>query len=428
MIDASNALRVAALVVLLLWLAAGSSLFVTSIFVSVTSQRPRQAPCPGVQAGMPAAGSERRPTHQSASNSSTSPSRCGRADWRCFKRMRAERAQASPEYHPGAVEDEWHVKKKERLRICRKAKLPSQIAGAHTWLAYQRASAGPAPRAPTDDEQHVLSHFSSNRTNCREMIEPLTGIGRHPFATLGCRLGSVIGVGNRTSKFDTSYLIIPNECGASNGSLQRCGRRGLRAADLGRNLLFDLGSYKYYPLREDQIVSGQFTSWEVPTIALFYSLYRRNCITFDRIWAWEAHAFDATNFWQRVPIEILAKLHFYNFPIHEGDPGYLSHRSLLYSSALHVIQEVASPDDFVVVKLDIDSPALEKYIIRSILRRPGLAELIDELFFEYHFKFGKTDIGWGQGHSNGAMNDTVELAIDTMTRLRRRGIRAHFWI
>ena len=48
-----------------------------------------------------------------------------------------------------------------------------------------------------------------------------------------------------------------------------------------------------------------------------------------------------------------------------------------------------------VVKLDIDTPAIEQTIIAVLAQRPDLAALIDELFFEYHFDFDGLDFGWG---------------------------------
>ena len=79
--------------------------------------------------------------------------------------------------------------------------------------------------------------------------------------------------------------------------------------------------------------------------------------------------------------------------------------------------------DFVVVKLDIDTPAIEQTIIAVLAQRPDLAALIDELFFEYHFYYDGLDFGWGDN-----VQGDVDTAIGTMFRLRSLGIRAHFWI
>ena len=94
------------------------------------------------------------------------------------------------------------------------------------------------------------------------------------------------------------------------------------------------------------------------------------------------------------------------------------------NSFLQMLQLEANPDDFVVVKLDIDTPAIEQTIIATITQRPDLAALIDELFFEYHFHFDGLNFGWG--HVPESIS--VDAALATMHRLRELGIRAHFWI
>ncbi|EOD14380.1 hypothetical protein EMIHUDRAFT_356628, partial [Emiliania huxleyi CCMP1516] len=52
----------------------------------------------------------------------------------------------------------------------------------------------------------------------------------------------------------------------------------------------------------------------------------------------------------------------------------------------------------------------------------ALLGLIDEVFFEYHFKV-RPEFGWGN-----RMNATVNDALRLMQRLREKGVRAHFWI
>jgi|TARA_B100000530_G_scaffold274707_1_gene187593 hypothetical protein len=85
----------------------------------------------------------------------------------------------------------------------------------------------------------------------------------------------------------------------------------------------------------------------------------------------------------------------------------------------------ASPEDFVVVKVDIDTPAAELTIMEAIADRPEIAALVDEIFFEYHFYFDGMDFGWG---SRAAYEADVDTAVGLMHRLRTLGVRAHFWI
>ena len=116
-----------------------------------------------------------------------------------------------------------------------------------------------------------------------------------------------------------------------------------------------------------------------------------------------------------------AKLHFYNAPVST-------------EWALRTIYFTARPEDFVVVKVDIDgSMDTELHIVNAIADTPALARLVDEVYFEYHF-YAK-DIpgsGWQMQNTNKSRarytNTTVDDALELMQRLRRRGVRSHFWV
>ena len=55
------------------------------------------------------------------------------------------------------------------------------------------------------------------------------------------------------------------------------------------------------------------------------------------------------------------------------------------------------------------------------------AHLVDELFFEYHYYFDGLNFGWGKNDDLKQIHNATS-AIRLMTRLREKGIRAHFWI
>ena len=82
------------------------------------------------------------------------------------------------------------------------------------------------------------------------------------------------------------------------------------------------------------------------------------------------------------------------------------------------------PSDFVVVKLDIDHTDTEMTILKVFEEN---AHLVDELFFEYHYYFDGLNFGWGRLEHLRAHHNATS-AIQLMTRLRIKGIRAHFWI
>ena len=71
----------------------------------------------------------------------------------------------------------------------------------------------------------------------------------------------------------------------------------------------------------------------------------------------------------------------------------------------------ASPEDFVVVKVDIDTPAAELTIMEAIADRPEIAALVDEIFFEYHFYFDGMNFGWGRRAAYEADVDTASTPL-----------------
>ena len=86
---------------------------------------------------------------------------------------------------------------------------------------------------------------------------------------------------------------------------------------------------------------------------------------------------------------------------------------------------MATPSDYVVVKLDIDHSPTELSIITAIASDRSLLDLVDEVFFEYHFVFDKgVEFGWRNSHYNHTVDDALRL----MQKLRSLGVRAHFWI
>tara|TARA_B100000780_G_scaffold253311_1_gene200866 strand:- start:101 stop:457 length:357 start_codon:yes stop_codon:yes gene_type:complete len=118
---------------------------------------------------------------------------------------------------------------------------------------------------------------------------------------------------------------------------------------------------------------------------------------------------------------VRAKTRFFEVPVTEGELDEALAGKPNPASFLQMLAVACKPEDFVVVKLDIDTPAIEQTIIAVLAQRPDLAALIDELFFEYHFYFDGLDFGW----KNVTQGD-VDTAIGTMYRLRSLGIRAHF--
>ena len=260
-------------------------------------------------------------------------------------------------YQPGPAEEEWRGD--PFGRICEIASRPSQIESMSFALGR--------------DARHMSSLNGAP-------IEPLTGIGRHPFAQVGCKLPVAM-----TNIFNISYLVLANHC--------------QRAKPVTK--FFDMGCTVYNEKKRMASASGS-------SIPMFKRLYSTGCITFDEIWGWESK--QIPNWWNHVPVSARPSMHFYNTPVSAKEFSYALER--------------CAESDLVIVKLDIDNTLVEMEIIEVIEAR---AHLIDELFFEYHYYFDGMDFGWGNLDAIRARHN-VTSAIHLMTRLRHKGIRAHFWI
>lgn len=302
-------------------------------------------------------------------------------------------------YHASAMELEWTQAPPKHRHICNLSRSAHQRKDASTWLNFSQLSHGPT-RPPTLDEAAVLSWLAcGDGTN--EPIEPLSGVARHPFFPTGCPSWHI----NRIYQYDLSYLVLKNVCRERRGA----GRR---------NLFFDLGSSEYdsNPVNLNK-GAGRFSS-----IPLFHALFARNCIKFHSIFAWEYTQFYPASYWSNVPADMKAILHFFNEPVVSIGPRE-SHTDQIQINALQVLEDAATPEDFVVMKVDIDSSDIEIPLVWEILRSPKLSSLVDELFFEYHFNVSP-DFGWG----GLGENHTVDDALHLMRELRAVGIRSHFWV
>jgi hypothetical protein len=141
----------------------------------------------------------------------------------------------------------------------------------------------------------------------------------------------------------------------------------------------------------------------------------------DSIHAWEMTLLEPTNFWGEVPPYIAPRYHFYNAPVSKENDSSMN--------PLNVIQTVATPEDFVTFKLDIDTPEIEVPLALRIASDPKIASLIDEFFFELHFQCELIKNCWG------SVPDYVEGlrlnrhgAMSLFLKLRNLGVRAHFWV
>lgn len=91
---------------------------------------------------------------------------------------------------------------------------------------------------------------------------------------------------------------------------------------------------------------------------------------------------------------------------------------------LHSILSQFNEDDFIVVKLDIDTSSIEVPLAHQVLDGgpDGIYHrLIDQFYFEHHVHI-KEIYGWYKS-AEGTIRDSLEL----FAGLRERGVPAHFW-
>jgi len=313
-------------------------------------------------------------------------------------------------YFPSTVEQAW-MEAPAAGKICEIAKRPKQVAAARLWLSYAARAKGThnaAAPLPTPEEAAILSRYECQLANGEttvEYIEPLTGVARHPFAKVGCNFDE-IGEPD-VDIFDLSYLVLQDGCATGSAP--------------GNRLLFDLGcaSWTAGPAEQLKIDRGEGTG-RGPSMPLFAKLYEDRCLDLTGIHGWEARHYDPVEWWSKVSPADKQRIHFNNKPITEDEGP----DSFSYNLKLNAV-----PSDFVAVKVDIDYVPVEHPIVNDIADRPELTELVDELFFEYHFWFDDLNFGWNsQRGGKMFVNDTVDDALSLMSKLRHKGVRAHWWI
>jgi len=227
-------------------------------------------------------------------------------------------------------------------------------------------------------------YFQNNCTGkiLTDFIEPLQGLTRHPYY---CLKGAEWVV-------NKDYMIL--SWNASQKLIE----------DKSKAYYFDLGASAW-----DEGAGGASQSWIVTN-------YERRGIQWDGIFCWEANFIEPSQVWSKIPARFKHIYHWYNIPVSEvrGHPD----------SALDYILSVAKPEDFVVLKLDIDNLPVETAIIQEILKDDVLASLIDELFFEHHVDVAPMHQYWGVPEMPAKLADTYDI----FSTLRNKGILAHSWV
>mmetsp|Transcript_11158 Transcript_11158/g.26890 ORF Transcript_11158/g.26890 Transcript_11158/m.26890 type:complete len:377 (-) Transcript_11158:248-1378(-) len=172
-----------------------------------------------------------------------------------------------------------------------------------------------------------------------------------------------------------------------------------------RTVFFDLGaSLQYHSGRKRRAN---------PALSLV-DVYKRFGIKFDHYYAFEHTKLPSDEVFENIPPNLLPSYHWFNV----GVKSDLSSKLNPLNSILRSMKE----DDLVVLKLDIDTPAIELPLAHQLLKEP-FSKLVDQFYFEHHVRMKGLLYYWRQT-AIGSLQDSLDLFTD----LRKAGISAHSWV
>eukprot|EP01041_Mallomonas_annulata_P013430 gene13430-28479_t len=304
----------------------------------------------------------------------------------------------------------------------------AEVQAAVSWLARVKVHMEENSRS-TDGKHHdgstsvnnkddfeYLSYFNMTRhcegrinssTSWIEWIEPLTVHARHPFALLHVDEKLRDAVGKSKVAFtkakcllDLDYIILKS----------------------GEHMTNYEKSEDDHIVRNNAYMLDAGTSRFDSSLWWFTCAYSQTSIEFDSLFGWEMTLLEPNDFWKHVPPKYENSYHFFNKPITAGNDS---------NNPLHVALNLGVKEsDFVAFKLDIDTPYVEIPIALSLLQNPEFYTIIDEFFFELHFRCEiLRSCCWREPtpHKFGEYVMDRAGALEFFSDLRKRGIRAHFW-
>ena len=151
-----------------------------------------------------------------------------------------------------------------------------------------------------------------------------------------------------------------------------------------------------------------------PAIYLLH-IFQKFGFHFDHVYAYEITQNEPSRVFELVPASLQAAYHWINVGVNPDPASPLN--------PLSMILDNYNEDDFIVVKLDIDTPSVEMPLANQLLNDPRFQNRVDSFYFEHHIFLKELESSWGGGVS-GSIKDSLDL----FHNLRRKGISAHSWV
>ena len=174
-----------------------------------------------------------------------------------------------------------------------------------------------------------------------------------------------------------------------------------------QNVLVDIGASLYGVWNGNSSAVGAI--W-------FVDRYQRHHLNFDRIISYEIEKHDPDDIYKHVPKEILPRYFYFNQGVEAAPNGKWNPWRMLRGMGV-------TPNDYVVIKLDIDFPDIENPLIGQLLNSSKTGLLVDEVFFEHHVNVKAMWPYWKTEKEKKTLKDSYRL----FRALRASGIRMHSW-
>jgi len=152
---------------------------------------------------------------------------------------------------------------------------------------------------------------------------------------------------------------------------------------------------------------------EMPAIYI-HSIYSKFGFKFDHIYAYEVDPKYPAKVYEVIPDELQSSWHWINVGVDA--------RKCAKMNPFTMIVDSFTPDDFIVVKLDIDTPVVEHALVKQLREDPTLLQLVDHFYFEHHVHQKELAGPW-----TGTMEGSVGASLELMNELRKNRVAAHYW-
>jgi hypothetical protein len=129
----------------------------------------------------------------------------------------------------------------------------------------------------------------------------------------------------------------------------------------------------------------------------------------------KSHQRNQGKFFKRYRLRFFAAYHWINVGVENDQQSVLN--------PLQMLADHYNEDDFIVVKLDIDTPSVEVPLAYQLLEDEQISRLVDQFYFEHHVYLKELSPYWGRTMS-GSVSDSLNL----FHSLRQKGIGAHSWV